>query len=141
MSVDRNQLEILSYGEAGYQPIIDYGSWRVAVLRYCDELLPQNLDAMQRHDETDEVFILLAGHCILFIGDGDETVETITGVEMEPLNYYNVKRGAWHTHSLDRDATVLIVENRDTSDANSPRIALTPAQRAHILELGKGYSV
>ncbi len=128
-------LEISDYTGEGYRPLIDYGQWRVAILRYIDELLPENLGKMQRHDETDEVFVLLSGRCLLFLGEGDEAVEAIHAQDMQPLKLYNVKRGAWHTHTLDEAATVLIVENRDTTAANSPEIELNADQRQHIIEL------
>jgi ureidoglycolate hydrolase len=129
-------LQVTEYGGEGYLPLVDYADWRVAILRYIDELEPQNLATMQRHDETDEVFVLLAGRCILFIGAGAEQVNEIEihAQDMEPLKLYNVKRGCWHTHTLSRDATVLIVENRDTAAHNSPEIALDNEQRAKIIE-------
>ena len=138
-------LEISDYTGEGYRPLIDYGQWRVAILRYIDELLPENLGKMQRHNETDEVFVLLSGRCLLFLGEGDEAVGAIHAQDMQPLKLYNVKRGAWHTHTLDEAATVLIVENRDTTAANSPEIELSADQRQHIIEftrtLWQGYSV
>ncbi len=129
-----NLLEISDYAGEGYRPLIDYGQWRVAVLRYIDELLPKNLGKMQRHNETDEVFVLLSGRCLLFLGEGDESVGAIHAEDMQPLKLYNVKRGAWHTHTLSEDATVLIIENRDTSSANSPEIELSAEQRQQLIE-------
>ena len=134
-----NLLDVQSYTGDGYLPLIDYGAWRVAVLRYIDDLKADRLDKMQRHDETDEVFVLLAGRCMLFLGEGDGTIEAIHGVDMEPLKLYNVKRGTWHTHTLDRDATVLIVENVDTVSANSPEKSLSPDQQRQIVEMAAGF--
>ena len=128
-------LEVSDYTGEGYRPLIDYGQWRVAILRYIDELLPENIGKMQRHDETDEVFVLLNGRCILFLGEGDQTVDAIHAEDMQPLKLYNVKRGAWHSHTLDEVATVLIVENCDTTLANSPEIDLTADQRRQLIEL------
>jgi hypothetical protein len=139
MAIDETLLEIRSYQEEGYKPLIDYGEWRVAILRYIDELRPEELDKMQRHDETDEVFVLLEGRCILFIGAGGESVSEIYAQDMEPLKLYNVKRSCWHTHTLSENATVLIVENRDTTEHNSPEIVLNPAQRARLVELTQGF--
>ena len=130
-----NLLEISDYTGEGYRPLIDYGQWRVAILRYIDELLPENIGKMQRHNETDEVFVLLSGRCILFLGEGDEAVGEIHAQDMQPLKLYNVKRGAWHSHTLDEAATVLIVENRDTTSANSPEVELTADQRQQLIEL------
>jgi hypothetical protein len=135
MPVNESLLQIAEYAGDGYQPLIDFANWRVAILRYHEELLPHNIAKAQRHDETDEVFVLLAGRCILFIGEGRERVVEIHAEDMQPLKLYNVRRSAWHTHTLSRDATVLIVENRDTVRANSPEIDLTAAQRARIVEL------
>jgi len=135
MTIPATLLEIREYYGIGYTPLVDYCAWRVAVLRFIEELLPHRLDKMQRHDETDEVFVLLAGRCILFIGEGDEQVGQIHAQDMEPIKLYNVKRGCWHTHTLSRDATVLIIENQDTRSANSPQVSLDAMQREKLVEL------
>jgi hypothetical protein len=135
VTVSEELLEEREYTGAGYSPVVDYGAWRVAILNYADELLPQDIADMQRHDETDEIFVLLRGRCILFIGAGEESVTSIFAQDMEPLKIYNVKKTAWHTHTLSKGAMVLIVENRDTSEANSPKCPLDEAQRKRIVDL------
>ncbi len=135
MAISETLLEVREYTGEGYRPLIDFGAWRVAILRYHPELLPRHIERMQRHDETDEVFVLLAGRCILFLGDGSDEVTRIFAQDMEPLKLYNVKRGAWHTHTLSENASVLIVENRDTTLDNSPTIALSESQRAELERL------
>lgn len=132
MTIREDLLEIREYTGDGYRPIIDYGAWRVAILRYHPELEPEVIHAMQRHDETDEVFVLLAGRCILFLGEGGDEIGAVHAVDMAPFKAYNIKRGVWHTHTLSQDAMVLIVENQDTSKANSPVTTLNEAQRAEI---------
>ena len=134
-SISKDLLEVTEYTAEGYRPLIDYGQWRVAILRYIDELRPENISHMQRHAETDEVFVLLHGRCILFLGAGDESVVSIHAQDMEPLKLYNVKHGVWHTHTLSDDATVLIVENQNTAAHNSPEIELSATQRQQLVEL------
>ena len=90
MTIDKF-IEIKEFTDEGYSPIVDFESWRVAILNYIDELLPENIDNMQKHDETDEVFVLLSGRCILFIGEGTEKIEEISAVDMEPMKIYNIK--------------------------------------------------
>ncbi len=133
MNIDPSLLEIQVHQEPAYQPLVDFESWRVAVLNYCDALLPERLHELQRHDETDEVFVLLRGRCILFIGDGQEDAGTVRAADMAPLKIYNVKKGTWHTHTLSPDAMVLVVENRDTTVDNSPFCPLTAQQTAEIV--------
>jgi len=133
MSPDPSLLEILTHHGPGFHPQVSFQTWRVAVLNFIDHLLPHNLTNLQRHDETDEVFVLLKGGCILFIGDGKNDPGTIHAVNMEPLTIYNVKKGTWHNHTLTMDASVLVVENCDTTDKNSPFCPLTPEQTAAIV--------
>jgi hypothetical protein len=138
MAIDESLLEVREYTDAGYRPLVDYEAWRVAILNYDDELLPQNITRIQRHDETDEVFVLLRGRCILFIGEGEESVTAVFAQDMEPLKIYNVKRGVWHTHTLSEDAMVLIIENKDTTYDNSPFCPLDEAQRRQLVGLTRG---
>jgi hypothetical protein len=134
-NIDEHLLEIRSYEGAGYQPLIDYDKWRVAILRYCDELLPERISAMQLHNETDEIFVLLEGRCILFQGEGNNTITSITGIDLEPRKIYNVKLGAWHSHTLNNEASVLIVEHRDTTIQNSSKMILNDDQRRQIADI------
>ncbi len=130
-------LEIKEYNGYEYSPVVDYDTWRVAILNYADSLLPDNIQKMQRHDETDEVFILLSGKCILFIGDGNDNVTAVHAIDMLPFKVYNVKKGAWHNHSLSKDGKVLIVENVDTEDdKNSPYIELPKKDIDYIRGIG-----
>lgn len=128
-------LEIKTYQGEGYKPLIDFGKWRVAFLRFIDELIPDRIHKLERHVETDEVFVLLEGQAVLFLGEGDRQLEELHPQVMEPGKLYNVKQSAWHTCVLSRDATVLIVENRDTGSENTDFIDLDATQRQKLVEL------
>ena len=130
-------LDVQQYHGAGYAPVIDFGAWRVATLNYSPDMLPEAIQQMERHLASDEVFVLLAGRCILYLGEGDTTIERIHAVKMEPRQYYNVKKDGWHACTLSLDAVVLIVENQDTSTLNSSYIQLSPAQQVELAGLGK----
>lgn len=132
MSTPQHLLEIHSHPGPSYKPLVDFAAWRVAILNFSDDLLPQNLTRMQRHNETDEVFVLLAGKCILFVGDGVETVTRLHAVALAPGQVYNVKQAVWHTHTLSPDAKVLVVENRDTTYDNSPFTPLSAQQHQEL---------
>jgi hypothetical protein len=54
---------------------------------------------------------------------------------MVPRKLYNVRRGVWHNHTLSREASVLVVENSDTTVQNSPRMLLNDNQRSRIVEI------
>ena len=133
--MDETLLEIRDYQGEGYRPLVDYRDWRVAILRFLDGLQPERIDSMERHTETDEVFVLLRGQGVLIIGGNGEQVDRICPQVMEQGVLYNVKRNAWHTILLSRDASVLLVENRDTGDHNSEYARLSPEHRRLILEI------
>lgn len=130
-------LEMSEYDEVGYSPLIDFQSWRVAILNYIDELDADKIDNFQSHNETDEVFVLLSGKCILFCAevDGDNNIINIASWDMLPNKTYNIKRGVYHTHTLSDDGKVLIVENSDTSDCNSPKIIIDGTIRDKLVKL------
>lgn len=132
--MNENLLEIHEYLGEGYKPLIDFNCWRVAVLRYLDELQPDRISYFERHNETDEVFVLLQGQAVLFMGKGDDTVEEVIPNVMKNGVFYNVKCGAWHAVALSRDATILLVENRDTARENSNYFTIQPAQSDFLVE-------
>jgi hypothetical protein len=137
MLISEELLEVREHTTEGYKPVVDFDAWRVAVLNYSPGLLPENITSMQRHNETDEVFVLLRGRCILFLGQGDAAVTQVFAENMVPLKIYNVKKAAWHTHTLSEDGMVLVVENRNTTYDNSPFCQLTRAQQEEIVKLAR----
>jgi hypothetical protein len=136
-AMDAKLMDTQSFTGPGYQPVIDFGAWRVATLNYIDEIHPAQITFMERHNETDEVFVLQHGQAVLFIGEGTNGVEAVHAQVLEPEKMYNVKQAVWHTIVLSRDGSVLIVENRNTTRENSDYFDLSREQRELILETAK----
>ena len=135
--MEKNLLEIREFTGAGYQPVIDFGAWRVAVLNYLDEIRPDRIEFMERHNETDEVFVLQNGQAVLFLGEGDADVEKIFPQPLQRGKIYNVKQSVWHTIVLSQDGSVLIVENQNTTQENSNYSTLRPDHRQIIQDESK----
>ncbi len=121
-------IEITDFQPSGYKPLVDFEAWRVAVLRFCDDLRIENVKTMQKHLYTDEVFVLLEGSCTLFLAGEGDAPGHICAVRMEPRKVYNIKQGVWHNHIMDEKGCVLIVENQNTCDDNSPILPLDSSQ-------------
>ena len=130
-------LEIHDYTGEGFRPLVYFGSWRVAVLNYIEELHPAKIDMLERHPETDEVFVLTRGQGILFLVDGESQDAILVPQVMETGKIYNVKPHTWHTIVVSRDASVLIVENGDTGRDNSEYFSLKPEHRRLILNIAQ----
>jgi ureidoglycolate hydrolase len=135
LNMNENILQIKDYDGEGYQPLVDFNTWRVAYLRFIDELVPESIHRLERHVETDEVFVLLDGQAVLFLGEGEQEIEKIHYQVMEPGKLFNVRRNVWHACVLSRDATILLVENKDTGRDNTDYIELSPSQRHSLVEI------
>jgi len=135
--MNENFLEIRDYDGEGYRPLIDYGEWRVAILRFLDAIQPEKNKSMERHTETDEVFVLTRGRGVLIMGGNALQVDGIYPQAMEIGTIYNVKRNAWHTILLSRNASVLIIENRNTGEHNSEYANLSTEQHRLIVETAR----
>lgn len=111
--ISEKELEIFEHNGADYDPTMHFGTWRVALLNYAERFDEKNFNMVERHFETDEVFVLLWGEGTLVVG------EELDRVVMETGKIYNVKAGVWHQILVSRDAKVLIVENDNTVVENS----------------------
>ena len=108
-------LEIYDYKGDGYERQITYGAWTVALANFTEKWRRGNTSYIERHLETDEVFVLLAGEASLLIG------EEMTEIKMEEGKLYNVKAGEWHQLVVSEDVKILIVENENTTAENSEK--------------------
>ena len=135
--MDERLLEIREYQGEGYKALIDFGDWRVALLRPNKSATPADITKVERNHLTDEVFVLLKGSGVLFIGEGLNRLETLFPQPMELGKLYNVKQNAWHTIFLSEDANVLIVENRNTNKENSEYFTIQPEHKELINKIAK----
>ena len=108
-----NEIEIYEHNGRGYDATMHFESWRVALANFGDNFDRERYSYVERHLETDEVFVLLSGNAVLV--SGADRAE----MPMEMGKIYNVKRGAWHALLMEEDAKVLIVENHNTSRENT----------------------
>ena len=109
-------LEIYEPSSEGYEVKHRFDGWRIAYLCHADRF--DHITYLERHMETDEIFVLLSGTATLLIG------EQMKEVKMKPGAMYNVKKALWHNIRVSRDAVVMIVENEDTGKENSEYLYL-----------------
>ena len=126
----RSKIEVHDFNEEGYKKLFHFEEWRIAILNYIEELEPLNIKYVEAHNKTDETFVLLEGNCILYLCDVlDGEIKDIQAVNLEKSKIYNIKKGVFHTHVLSKNAKLLVVENENTSDINSPKINLNQDQQ------------
>ena len=111
-------MNILTHDGEGYKRLLESASWTVAELNYAQRFDEGNLVRLERHLQTDEVFVLLAGEATLVVG------KECSRVRMEAARAYVIAAGEWH-HILVKPGThVLIVENANTGAANTDYLDL-----------------
>lgn len=103
-------LEVHAWDEPGYKPLVFSAGWMTALLNWDPSMDLANLGEIERHLQTDEVFVLWRGRGVLFIA-ADQGMRVL---EMKPGVLYNVRCGAWHGVLADRQASWVIIEGRDT---------------------------
>ena len=103
-----------------YQPVLDFHGWRVAMLRHFDVVAPETFHRVERHRETNEVFILTAGAADLIICDGDgQPGEPWYVIPMRLNVAYNIQQSVWHHVAMSLDAHIILFERTDTTVENS----------------------
>jgi len=118
MTTNRNELDVLEYAGDGYSRVVNGAKWTVAALNYAARFDERNITELERHNLTDETFVLLSGEATLLVG------EDARRVRMEPMKFYNVRAGAWHNITVAPGTRVLVAENADTSRDNSEYLDL-----------------
>ena len=111
-------LDILEHDGTEYRRLVNNARWTLASLNWAPRFDEKNLIEMERHNLTDEVFVLLKGKATLLVG------EQACRVEMVSLKYYNIRAGIWHHIIVSEDARVLVAENADTSKDNTEYLSL-----------------
>jgi ureidoglycolate hydrolase len=112
-------LEKGEWTEEGFKPVIKIGEYRLAILRYFSGVSSDNITRIERHNRTDEIFILTEGTAwMILLEGGNDNFETHV-FPMRRNIAYNVKAGVWHHVILSEDANIIIFEKADTSKENS----------------------
>lgn len=125
------------YDGEGIGGFVACDAFLVSILNPLPRLCPEKTTSMHKHTQTEECFVLLQGKAMLYAADGLDAPEDIRAYPMEQGKIYRVPRGTWHSPVLSPDARILLVENRDTTEENSPRVALNEEQIARVRALGK----
>jgi mannose-6-phosphate isomerase-like protein (cupin superfamily) len=127
------KLKVESYDGEGLKRAVESGSWFVAIKNWKPANDIDGFDMLERHLETDEVFVLLDGACTLLVdGSAADDASDIGCVAMEPMKVYCIPKGVWHNTITSRDAKLILMENSDTSMANSEIRTLNVDERAAL---------
>lgn len=115
------QMKILEYrydGEA-LKRVYENAQWTVGIKNWKPANDIEQIGNLERHNRTDELFVLLNGSCTLVYAEEEGSSLILETVEMKPYAVYQIPPTLWHNTVMTRDAKLLLIENSDTSMENS----------------------
>ncbi len=107
-------IETYTTTKEGYHPFLIRDGWQVAQLNYIKDQHISNMNKIEIHRKTDEVFMLLKGKSVLI------SVKIINGKPifkadlMKPHITYNIPQNVWHNIAMEKGSEVLIIEKSNT---------------------------
>lgn len=125
-------IEIYSDTSQGYHPFLIRENFQVAQLNYLPKHGLDDIDQIEVHKQTDEVFILFEGRAVLIAANVEGEAISYEMILMKKGVTYNIPAGLWHNIAMDTDAQMIIVENANTHLHDCAFIDLSKAQQAAI---------
>ena len=113
-----NGIDEYEYRGEGYLRQVNGAKWTLAALNYAARFDERNIVDLERHNLTDETFVLLEGEATLLVGEKAERVK------LTPLRFYNVRAGIWHNIIVTPGTRCLVAENANTSKDNTDYLDL-----------------
>jgi len=142
-------IQTYSSDAEGMKRVYENPSWMVGVKNWKPANDIANIDCLERHNATDELFVLLSGSCVLLSAEpgpgqargqeqGAGGALKLSALKMEPFKVYNVPTSLWHNTVTSKDAKLILVEDSSTGSANSDILNLDEAMRAEARALAAG---
>ncbi len=134
-------MNILQYEfeSEGLNRVFENEKWMVGIKNWKPANDVAGIDCIERHNETDELFVLLAGKCVLIYANEENGNLVFGAVDMQPNKVYNIPRSLWHNTITTKQTKLILVEDSSTGMSNSDVLALTPEQITTVTGLAKQY--
>jgi mannose-6-phosphate isomerase-like protein (cupin superfamily) len=130
-------MKILNYsfdGE-GMQRVFENEKWTVGIKNWKPANDITGIDCLERHNKTDELFVLIEGSCTLISANEVNGKLEFDAVKMEPDKVYNIPATLWHNTITCKDTKMILIEDSSTSMENSDILSLDADQIAAIKAL------
>jgi mannose-6-phosphate isomerase-like protein (cupin superfamily) len=128
-------IEEYNYSGVGYNPYFITEHWQVAKLNPLSGHGVDEINSVEVHQDTDEVFILLKGTAVLIARVVNENKTTFEVQKMESGISYNIPKGLYHNIAMKSDAEIIIVEKSNTHLNDVSHSTLSEEQQKELYEL------
>jgi ureidoglycolate hydrolase len=132
------KIQMLEFDGEGMKRVFENEKWMVGVKNWKPANDITGIDMLERHNQTDELFVLLSGSCTLLYANENGGALVIEAEKMQPMKVYNIPRSLWHNTVTTKDVKLILIEDSSTGMENSDVLNLTEEQIAQVHQLVKG---
>ncbi len=122
------EIQEFTYGGLGMSRVYENAKWTVGIKNWKPENDSTGINCLERHNETDELFVLLAGSCTLLYANEQNGGLTFGTVPMQPGKVYSIPATLWHNTVTRKDTKLVLIEDSNTGAANSDVLTLSREQ-------------
>lgn len=126
------KIELYTFDGEGMGPVYKNEQWMVGIKNFKPANAKENMDALERHNKTDELFALLEGSCTLIYANETDKGLEFQGVKMEKGTLYSIPAALWHNTVTVPGTKMLLIERSDTCADNSDFLTLTEEQKEEL---------
>ena len=129
------KIENYAFEGEGMQRVFENEKWTVGIKNWKPANDITGIDCLERHNKTDELFVLVEGSCTLIYANETESGLELGAVKMEPDKVDNIPATLWLNTVTCKDTKMILIEDSNTSMENSDILALNESQIAKVKEL------
>jgi len=131
------EIQEFEFGEEGLKRVYENDKWMVGIKNWKPANDIANIDCLERHNETDELFVLLAGSCTLLSAIEENGRLAVKATAMKPMKVYNIPRSLWHNTVTMKSTKLILVEDVSTGAKNSDVLKLSGEQIAEVKRIAR----
>jgi mannose-6-phosphate isomerase-like protein (cupin superfamily) len=121
----------------GMQRVYENEKWTVGIKNWKPANDITGLDCLERHNKSDELFVLVDGSCTLLYANEEGGKLNIKAVPMEKGKLYTIPKTLWHNTVTKKGVKMFLIEDVSTGNANSDVRPLKPEEIAEVKKLVK----
>lgn len=131
------KIESYEFSGEGMQRVYENKKWTVGIKNWKPSNDIDGIDTIERHNQTDELFVLLTGSCTLISAEETKDGMVFDKVEMEPDKVYSIPMTLWHNTITAKGTKMILIEDSNTGESNSNFYKLSKKEIAAVQKLVK----
>lgn len=120
------------YTGKGMSRVYENPKWMVGIKNWKPENDITGITNLERHNLTDELFVLISGSCTLISAEETEGGLVFSATKMERGKVYSIPATLWHNTITVPETKMILIEDPSTSMENSDIHDLSESELAAL---------